>query len=170
MNYKVYGPFEIRRNGHLVSRRRRDKAEFWAQVENARSGLPDACGCYLLVIRNRAWYVGLAEKQSFKSECFSLHKIVQYNEALKARQGRPSLLLIAKTTPNDRFARTSSRGHKDARLLENLLIGAALRRNPNLQNVHGTRLMREMKVPGVLNTRAGKPSAEVRCLKTALGM
>lgn len=169
MNFAVYGPFPIIRNGRNVARDAKTKRAFWEVVDEEDDGLSDACGCYVFVIRNRAWYVGKAEKQSFSRECFALHKIVQYNDALQEVQGRPSLLLIAKITRGNRFARPSARGHKDIDLLENLLIGAALRRNPRLQNIKRTKHLRQMHVPGVLNTRKGEGrSIAVQALRGTL--
>jgi hypothetical protein len=170
MLFNIYGEFLVARNGRLVSRSREDKRNFWAAVEESEPGLPDACGCYVFVIRNRAWYVGMAEKQSFKQECFALHKITQYNEALAQVSGNPTILLLPKLTPGDRFASPTRRGHADIRLLENLLIGSALGRNSSLQNVKGTRLLREMNVPGFLNSRQGQGRATlVQAFKRAVG-
>lgn len=170
MRFDVFGEFSVPRNGNLVSRSREHKRSFWAAVEDAASGLAGACGCYVFVIRNRAWYVGMAEKQSFKQECFALHKITQYNEALAQVGGNPTILLLPKLTPGGRFASPTSRGHVDIRLLENLLIGSALGRNPDLQNVKGTKLLREMNVPGFLNSRQGQGRANlVQTFKRAVG-
>ena len=171
MNYDVYGPYPISRNGSLVSRRKEEKHEFWERVEEEVPGLSSACGCYVFVIRGRAWYVGMAERQSFKQECFALHKITQYNEALGQVSGRPSLLLIPKFSPGGRFVKPTTRGHADVRLLENLLIGAAVSRNHDIQNVKGTKLLREMNVPGFLNSRKGQASAtSVQKFKRAIGV
>ncbi len=170
MQYEVYGEFPITRNGSLISRSKEDKSRFWAQVEEMEPDLSEACGCYVFVIRGRAWYVGMAEKQSFKQECFALHKITQYNEALGEVTGNPSLILLPKMTPGGRFAKPTSRGHSDIRLLENMLIGSALGRNPDLQNVKGTKLLREMNVPGFLNPRPGQARASmVQAFKRAMG-
>lgn len=170
MQYEVYGEFPITRNGSLVSRSRDDKAELWDAVEESEPGLSEACGCYVFVIRKRAWYVGMAEKQSFKQECFALHKITQYNEALGEVTGKPSLILLPKLTPGGRFAKPTRRGHSDIRVLENLLIGSALSKNPNLRNVKGTKLLREMNVPGFLNPRPGQARATmVQAFKRAIG-
>ncbi|MGI8654429.1 MAG: hypothetical protein ACR2LC_04350 [Pyrinomonadaceae bacterium] len=170
MQYAVYGEFPIARNGSLISRSKLDKGNFWAGVEEMEPELSEACGCYVFVIRGRAWYVGMAEKQSFKQECFALHKITQYNEALGEVSGKPSLILLPKMTPGGRFAKPTSRGHSDIRLLENMLIGSALGRNPNLQNVKGTKLLREMNVPGFLNPRPGQARAsKVQAFKRAIG-
>ncbi|HXM41216.1 MAG TPA: hypothetical protein VN924_08185 [Bryobacteraceae bacterium] len=123
------------------------------------------------MIRGKAWYVGRAERQAFKHECFALHKILQYNDALQTVAGPLRLILLAKTTPKKRFAKTSQRGHRDIRFLENILIGSALRRNPKLQNIKGTKLLKEMRVPGVLNSGRGQGRSKViQELKKALGI
>lgn len=171
MQFEIYGPYDVPRNGRWVSRSRTDKRDFWNAVEEDAESLSEACGCYVFAIRGRAWYVGLAERQSFCDECFSGHKVLQYNEALQSVSGNPSLHFIAKVTPGNRFARPGANGHRDIRLLENLLIGVALRRNPELQNVRGTTLLREMNVPGVLNTRQGQGRAgTVQNLRHVLGI
>lgn len=170
MQYDVYGEFPVARNGSLVSRSKEDKSNFWASVEEAAPGLSEACGCYVFVVRNRAWYVGMAEKQSFKQECFALHKITQYNEALGEVVGKPSLIFLPKLTPSGRFAKPTGRGHSDIRVLESMLIGSALSKNPDLRNVKGTKLLREMNVPGFLNPRPGQArSLMVQAFKRAIG-
>jgi hypothetical protein len=171
LNYKIFGQFPITRIGSLVSRTREHKREFWALVEQVQCGLSGACGCYIFILRNRAWYIGLAERQSFKNECFQHHKLTQYNEALNEVGGKPSLILVPKLTPGGRFAKPTERGHADIRLLENLLIGTALGRNPNIRNVSGTKLLREMNVPGFLNPRRGQARADiVQQFKLVLGV
>lgn len=171
MEFATYGPFEVPRNGTRVDRTAPALRDFWDAVEDQQEGLTAACGCYVFSIRDRAWYVGMAEKQSFKRECFTAHKLVQFNESLSQVQGRPQLFFIAKHTPAGRFSKPSSRGHRDIRALESLLIGLALSRNPELQNVSGTKLFREMHVPGILNTRRGEARAvPVQKLKKALGV
>jgi hypothetical protein len=170
MQFEIYGEFSIARNGSLISRTKEEKNKFWARVDDAESGLSEACGCYVFVIRGRAWYVGMAEKQSFKQECFALHKLAQYNEALGKVNGNPSLILLPKLTPSGRFANPSKRGHSDIRMLETMLIGSALGRNPQLQNVKGTKLLKEMNVPGFLNPRPGQARAStVQTFKRAIG-
>jgi len=171
MNYCVRGPFEVARTGNIVSRDREDKHGFWKLVDNGNEGLSHACGCYILVLRNRAWYVGMSEKQSFRQECFMAHKIVQYDTALNSVGGVPHLLLIPKLTPGGRFAAPSDNGHRDIRLLEKLLIGTAIVRNPDLLNIRDTKLLREMNVPGFLNSEQGQGRAQsVQVLRSSLGI
>jgi len=171
VRFNVYGPVPVPRDGHRVSRHRDERRAFWAEVESAAQGLSGACGCYILVLRRRAWYVGLAERQSFKKECFTHHKLLLYNEALDSRRGRPSLLFLAKETPRGRFAKPTRAGHRSVRMLENVLIGLAIRRNRKLLNIRGTKLLREMIVPGVLNTERGTARAlPVQALRRSLGL
>lgn len=171
MRYSVYGPFEVKRNGNIVSRDRQDKKQLWDQLEAKEDGLSYACGCYVLSIRKRAWYVGLAEKQSFRKECFSVHKIAQYDAALNEVSGVPHLFFLAKRTPGGKFARPSKNGHRDIRMLEKLLIGSAISRNSDLRNVRDTKLLREMNVPGILNSEQGQGRADsVQALRLSLGI
>jgi hypothetical protein len=170
MKFEVHGPFSVRRKRRLVSRENEDKKKFWEEVEDDEEGLSEACGCYVFAVHGRVWYVGLAAAQSFKHEMFTAHKINLYNDALQDVAGKPSLLFVAKRTPRNRFAKKSARGHRDIEMLENLLIGSALSRNPKLKNLKGTKLLREMRVPGLLNNAPGKPSPSVRAFKKALGL
>jgi hypothetical protein len=169
--YKVFGPYRIRRHGRLISRTPQHLRAFWSEIEAEAPGLPDACGCYVFSIRRRAWYVGLAEKQSFCRECFALHKLNQYNYSLHHVSGEPQLHLVAKLTPTGRFAAPALNGHRDIRFLETLLIGMALNQNEDLQNIRGTKFLREMRVPGILRTARGEGRlSPVRSLRDALGM
>jgi len=171
MIYKVFGPYSIPRDGVLIAKTPADRREFWSAIEAEEDGLPDACGCYVFSIRRRAWYVGLAERQTFCQECFSLHKLNQYNYSLQRVSGEPQLHLIAKLTPTGRFAAPAVNGHRDIEFLETLLIGMALNQNEDLQNIRGTKFLREMRVPGILRTGRGEGRlGPVRSLRDALGM
>lgn len=170
MNFDVCGPFPVERHNGLVSTRRNDRNAFWEIVESWEAGLADAVGCYVFVVRGRAWYVGMAARQCFYDEIFSAHKLNQYNQALARVSGKPSLILIAKVTPGNRYARPAA-GHGDIPILEDMLIGLALARNPDLQNIKGTTVLKTMRVPGVLNSKKGWARAtSVQELKRALGI
>lgn len=54
--------------------------------------------------------------------------------------------------------------------LETMLIGPTLERNPKLLNIKKTKLLREMKVPAVMNSPRARATREVRELKKALGV
>ena len=172
MNYKIYGPFKIPRESEgLISRDAKTRRAFWADIDERMEGLSGACGCYILTIRNKAWYVGMAEKQSFKMECFQPHKIVQYDLAIGKGKGVPHLIFLAKITPSEYFSVPSKRGHSDIRQLEQLLIGSAINRNPQLCNIRNTKTLREIIVPGFLNTKKGQSNSNsVKEFKKAIGV
>lgn len=173
MKYTIHGPFEIRKqtNG-LVDLSASSKKDFWATVHEEEAFLPSACGCYLFAVRAakgiKPWYVGLAAKQSFESECFASHKINIYNEALASKKGTPLLFLIAKRTKKDKFVKPGKNGHSDSACLETIVIGAALEKNPALMNIRNTKFLREMCVPCVINTPQRASTSSERQFKKAI--
>ena len=177
MIFKTYGPFKIPKtsSGRLID----DTAleAFWNDSvggeHTGHIGLPDAVGCYIFSIRKRGggprpWYVGMTEKQKFRNECFCYDKWKHFNKALDENRGTPFLTLIAKHTENGRFSRPSKNEHKDIQFLETYLIGLAIRCNPELKNKKHTKFLREMRVPGILNTPAGHPTIPVSKLMELL--
>jgi len=76
----------------LIAADKNSLNKFWSRVDDElKVGLPGAIGCYIFSIRAgrgvKPWYVGLAEKQSFRKECFTSHKLNHYNNAIAARKG-----------------------------------------------------------------------------------
>jgi hypothetical protein len=172
MKYQIYGPYSLPRNDRRIfTRDATKKALFWDGVESDAPGLPDACGCYIISVRNVVWYVGLAESQGFRRECFAAHTITKIDSAITEGAGNPMLHLLAKHTPAGRFARPSTNGHPDAVMLESLLIGIGLRRNEKLLNKSDTAILREIMVPGFYNSPRGAARANsVQSLKQAMGV
>lgn len=171
MRYTVHGPFEILRAGHIISRDRNDKLDLWRRTDAEEEDLSYACGCYVFSIRHRVWYVGLAERQSFRKECFAPHKLTQYDASLNEVSGVPYLYLLAKRTPKGRFATPSKSGYKDIQALEKLLIGQAIKRNPDVMNIKDTKILRELNVPGIINSEQGQGRASaVQALRQSLGI
>jgi hypothetical protein len=169
LNYDIHGPFRLARVRRLLDNRAETRREFWSSVDDIKGGLSAAVGCYVFCVGKKPWYVGLAEKQSFKNECFAPHKINSFNSALNKMRGKPSLILISKMTNTDRFARPGVNGHKASKFLEDLLIGMALASNPLLENIRGTKFLKELVVPGVINTTKGKAKKKaVQLLKRVL--
>lgn len=169
MKYDIHGPFEVTRIGRLVDKGAKIKREFWNEVDFNVDGLSNAVGCYVFCIGKKPWYVGMAEKQSFRKECSQPHKINAFNSALGKHKGKPYLVLISKLTNEGRFVKPGINGHKSTRFLEDLLIGMAFSQNPNLENIRGTKFIKELVVPGILNTPKGKlfPVSEfVHCVPT----
>lgn len=176
MNFLPHTPIEIpRQSNSLIAADKRSLAEFWEGVEaELEGGLSGGIGCYIFSIRagkgSLPWYVGLAERQSFRKECFTSHKLVHYNNATAKRKGTPLLTLIAKYTPGGKIVTpTGSRKHQDIKFLEAMLISNCLRRNGDLYNFKDTKLLREMVVPGLLNTPAGKCASSVARFRELIG-
>jgi hypothetical protein len=94
-----------------------------------------------------------------------------YNEVLDAHNGTPQLFLIARLTPTTgRFSKSGRNGYNDIDYFESMLIGMALEKNKQLQNVRKTKFLRELVVPGVINTPPGRLTEAVLGLKNALGL
>ncbi len=172
MKFEIYGPFELPKDTDKNSRDFIDLGKeainkFWSEIEEEVQGLKDACGCYIFVVNNKPYYVGKAEKQTFKDECFTDNKEKHYRKASKTiKKGSPRLYFIAKKTEGrDRFAKPSKRGHRDIEFLENFFIALAVERNINLTNSKNTRFIRNIIVPGFLNTGKGQPKEAHQNLK-----
>ena len=173
MNFFPYKAIDMPRKNGQIDRNNNSLSKFWLKVNEMDSGLSEAVGCYIFSIRAGRgllpWYVGLAEKQTFRKECFASHKLLNYNDALNGRKGTPILTLIAKYTGTERFSKPSKNGYSDIRFLENILIGICIRRNPNLLNIKKTKLLKEMIVPGLLNNPPGRDLAEVKEFRSVIG-
>lgn len=176
MNFYPYPAIEIpkQKNG-LIAADRLSLQAFWRNVDSLfGESISTGVGCYIFSIRagkgSLPWYVGLAEKQSFKKECFSAHKINHYNNAIASRKGTALLTLIPRYTPNGKISRPNPSGYKDIQHLEKMLIGNCLTRNRDISNIRDTKLLREMVVPGLLNTPQGKPASEILAFKALLGL
>ena len=171
IEFSIHGPFEIPRRDGLITRNIRNRREFWQSIEQKEQGLPDACGCYVFSVHGRVWYVGKASWQSFKKECFTPHKVMYFNEALHKVTGTPELIFIAHRTPARRFSKPCRQIQNGIEFLEEILIGIALRRNRDLLNIKGTKLLQSMVVPGILNTQKGTGKRmSVRELRKVLGL
>lgn len=176
MNFSAAGVFEIKRqkNRH-VDVSPRSKKEFWSLVEKEYPGLRHAAGCYVFVTFNSRsavpWYVGKAERQSFEKEVFALHKVHHYNEVLASQKGTPYVFLIPRVKASRVPCKPTRAETPSIRLLEMLLIGMALRRNPQLRNTRDTSLLRKLNIEGLLNSKIrGRPGTASLHLRKALSM
>ncbi|MCO5083880.1 MAG: hypothetical protein M9955_19760 [Rhizobiaceae bacterium] len=148
---------------------------FWESADSVEPGLSEACGCYVFAIRAgrgiKPWYVGKAERQSFKREAVTEDKLNKYELALRAaKKGTPLLYFYARTTKaRGAFSRPSTSAHRDIGYLEKMLIGLALKRNKALINKQETTLLQTMVVPGLLNTPQGGLRADASELRWVMG-
>ena len=147
---------------------------FWDAVETKYPGLSAACGCYMFCVKAThgalPWYVGQTSKNSFAGECFQPHKINHYNTAVASKSKiKPQLFFFPKLTPSGKFSKLSKNKQNDIDFLETYLIGLALERNPSLCNINKTAFLKNMYVPGIINAKAGQPTAAVVKVKSILG-
>lgn len=164
MNYEIFGGFKLPLKSHKRAIAPGELRNFWAFVEEQHPGLPSAFGCYVFAIRvgrgTLPWYVGKTCR-GFKSECFELHKLRHYDDALTDKmRGTPLLYFVARMTRGGRLSTSASA--KEADFLESTLIGMALKRNTDLKNVSGTKFLSEIHVPGLVNPRKGRQPSHVR--------
>lgn len=137
--------------------------------------LGDGIGVYIFSIKSgrgeKPWYVGKAERQSFRQECFSSDKLVKYNDILHERdRGIPKLTLIVKYTPGGKLSQVpKSRSSDPIQFLEEKLIMQCLQRNEKLINIKNTKYEKEMIVEGLMNSSSGRASAEIDAFKKLIG-
>lgn len=172
MHYSIIGPGNIARDEHgsICGR----QPELWDDFEDQCDGVSEGCGCYIFAIRAgkglKPWYVGKAEKQPFRRECFTPHKLSIYRNLMyRYRSGTPVLFLVVRETPTGRICKPAD-GYRDVEFLETMIIGQALRANSEICNIKDTRLLRDMTVPGMLNGRQGKPTRSVSAFKRLLNL
>lgn len=175
--YNAYGPFELPRKPGAKKKvfdgSNSAEKEFWERVEKQNKGLSKARGCYIFAMRGgggiNPWYVGQS-KTGFIKECFQPAKKNQYHNVINDKKGTPILFLIARHTS---IGNTFSKGQlpkNEADFVERHLIGLALRKNPNLNNIQNTAFLKKLKIQGVLNNPKGKPSMIVKELRSVLGI
>lgn len=177
MLYQPFIPFVLPRKRARSGRRVLDFSaeairEFWVEANDEHPDLSRAKGCYIFGIRAgkgiRPWYVGQT-RRAFSRECFQPHKRSLYMEACQHnKSGTPLLFLLARTTAGGRIA-TGGPSQNELDFLEQMLIGIALSQNKNLLNKRATRFMRDLQVPGILNSDRGPGTAAVRSLRVVLG-
>jgi len=172
--FETYGPYRLERNDQgLLAATAADRRSFWDSVDEETPELSYACGCYIFSIRaprgSRPWYVGKAEKSTFRRECLTAHKINHFNQAIAGRRGYPELTLLAQVTPRDKFRKPTNSKRKAIRELETMLIGMGVSRNRDLLNIQKTKMLRELSVRGFLNTQRLATSGPAKALRDLFG-
>ena len=172
MKFDIEGPFELpRTDSGLIDSSTESKREYWEGIEESCPGLPDACGCYVFSVRasrgSLPWYVGKAEKRTFRKESLDYHKLDHFNTVISERKGKPELFFLPQVTATTgKYSKSKSSESRAIRELESWLIGMALNRNEKLRNIAGTKWLHQLTVTGFLNDRMSKggPAKELRDL------
>lgn len=175
MNYEVYGPlwsprFEAEASGIALR-------VFWDEVEEMYPGLPRAIGIYVFSTCHgenyTPWYVGKTNaKGGFRGEIFQDHKLNHYVGASQRKKGHPAIHLIAKIEPaRGNFCRASARSGREIDELETVMIGMALRANPDVRNSKKTWFNKNCSVPGIIGPAVnGRPSKAVTTLRNTFDL
>jgi hypothetical protein len=178
LKFETFGPFPLPRHKYQSGakkgkfKRKIDQTpnirrSFWQLIEKKHPGLPKAVGCYLFALGKVPWYVGKTEKLRFELETWQGHKIGHYESALATRKrAKPVLYLIAKRTPQGRFSEASA--HRDIQFLENLMIGASLRRNEDLLNKRDTKYQVSSDYPRAGVYECSRFRSSKRCCKSTV--
>jgi hypothetical protein len=170
--FQTFGAFPIRLDNYRNIPD--DLGEFWTQVEQEKTGLCNAKGCYVFGIKTSGspsivpWYVGKTAK-SFDDECFQPHKRVIYAKAISYyERATPYLFLISRLTTSGALYKGA--GAVATNFLERHLISLVLQVNSDLLNNRDTKLYMEVKLRGILNSDVGKPDKAAKELRLALGL
>lgn len=175
MYYEVYGPFWAPRAEEEA--RGQALTIFWNEIEKVDPGLSRAIGIYVFSTCHgesyTPWYVGKTNaKLGFRGEIFQDHKLSHYVTAGQRKKGYPAIHLIAKIEPNrGNFCRPSARSGREIDELETVMIGMALRANPDVRNSKKTWFNKNCHVHGIIGQpAAGRPSDAVASLRNSLNL
>jgi hypothetical protein len=172
VEFVPFGPFPLPR----LSQKKIDaaqRAQFWKRIDARHPGLSKAAGCYVFAISaskgTLPWYVGRTTNAPFARETWAPRRLAQYQGILRRRrQGAPVLLLVAKRSPQGRFAKPSRSGQAAIDLLRDLVLESALLRNRRLQNRRDTRHLQGISLSGFINAKPGRPTEAARRLAQVL--
>ena len=181
MRFKIYGKFDIPLEEDASNRiDPADVKAFWQQVEQEKPGLPNACGVYIFGIEGRLknksrktsmpWYIGKAEKQTFKQECFTHHKLITYNNTFSDHymsKGRPFLYLMVRQDEEEKFSTPTTSEYPGIRFVEKMFIQMGLSVNGGLKNVQNTDAIKTTAIKSVMNWRS-KESEGITLFKEML--
>jgi hypothetical protein len=155
--FQIAGPREINTYKGRAARTITDDdvRAFWSANED----IAFRRGCYVFGMRSGRGltpaYVGKTTR-NFHREALADNKVKRYQRVLaNYRRGRPVLFFVL--APHRRGAPNVE--HIDA--VERFLIQTALRVNPEIANVQGTKLER-WRIHGVIRSGKGKPSGAAR--------
>jgi hypothetical protein len=159
MNFEVFGPFHVSQTADgNIDPTNEAKRKFWEVAEKRRAGLRNAHGCYIFVVKagstEKAWYVGKSQKQKFKDEIFTGHKLDIYNRSTRAVLDAPqSMIYLIARVAKDRRLLPPRGAPRTIAFVEEMLIGMALASNRELENQVDTKILRELEIPGLHDGR-----------------
>lgn len=94
--------------------------------------------------------------------------MIKYNQLVADKKGTPMLFLDPALTEGGKFCKRTQNGLPVVDFLEQWLIGQALKKNPDLLNVHYAGYLKNVHVPGMINPKPGKPPPAAQELVRAI--
>lgn len=176
MNFEVLGPFFIK-TPTIIKADHIKELRASIEQDEAVTALLTAPGCYVFGVKSAGsqrvvpWYVGKAEKQSVFREATNAAHLQLFNEILDDyERGHPALIFLPQVTSTGRPAKVAQgeRTKPAVDFLEDWLIAAALKSNPNLFNIKKTKLLNDLWVRGLFNPKQGDSSVSSKALKASL--
>jgi hypothetical protein len=169
IDFVVHGPFKVPLNpGKKSLDERRFRKGFWEENEKIEL-LATAKGCYVFAIQTAhgaiiPWYVGMTAR-TFRGECPNLSNCLKIANDLVHRHGTIVMFLVVYQQGRGKPNLTAI--HE----LETVLITSAYAKNPDLLNRKDVGTNKPLvRIRGVLNPRAGKPSQSAQKFKIMIGL
>ena len=164
--FEVHGPFNVpvkkgKAGGALITKP--EIAEFW----ECNDSMQDKVGCYVFGLQAgggfKPMYVGKTTK-SFKQECFSLHKLLKFADALINKlKGKPVMFFVVLQQKNKIVSKEAIASIDE---VESYLIQAGFVANKGLLNDKKT--SKPWSIKGIVRGGMGKPSIAANNLKQCL--
>ncbi len=150
MRFKVFGPFKIPlHEGKSAAWIKPPEIKiFWEKVNSKERGLPEACGVYVfgmlgdekrrkgVASKTLPWYVGKAEKQTFKKECLTHRNRNLYTEVINItynEKGQPFMFFLARMEDDNRtFSSPTTEEYPGVAFVEKYIIQNAMAVNGNI--------------------------------------
>lgn len=192
MNFEVYGPFLLKTDSDKEERPgwidQPQIKDFWDKVRPRNENLEDACGVYIFCVKgkqknkgkttNLPWYVGKAERLTFKQECFNHRNQLSYNKVISQLYRKVTSINFYFVARHDEDGEFSAPAKKDdetvyegVRFVERLFMQKSLAANSQLLNIKDLMNARRTRIRNILNWPVkGRDDSSERVLKDSLGI
>ena len=192
MNFEVYGPFKLNTesdtDGFSGWIDQEEINDFWDEVRDQDGNLEKACGVYMFFVdgkqkgkgktTNLPWYVGKAEKQTFKQECFTPRNQLSYNKVISQMYREDTAVNFYFIARHGKDGKLSAPAKKDdgtvyegVRFVERLFMQKSLAANNRLLNVKDLKDPRGTHIRNILNWPIrGRDDYSADKLKRSLGI
>ena len=192
MNFEVYGPFLLNAEFDVEGLSgwidQPEINEFWVEVKKQHEDLENACGVYIFCVEgkqkgaskttNLPWYVGKAEKLTFKRECFNHRNQLSYNKVISQLYREVTAInfyFVARHNENGEFSAPAKKEdgtvYEGVRFAERSFMQKSLAANNHLLNIKDLTNARRTQIRNILNWPVkGRDDYSAAALKDSLGI